>query len=179
MESGKDALREKMEEMGQDERIDLNVQTAIGIFKTLTGNKEMKGLTVEEKWKLLCEAQPEFTRCYPIVCFSMLDETFHPEIFRRWLYRLEKDPGKGMDGYCERQADYSMMLFKKRNTRWTPDQAKLAWDRTYNMLKSEQKSMESAEKNAREKQEIEKTQHNKELRDGLYKFIMHHKDDSK
>lgn len=180
MDVDKNALRAEMENMSAEDRINLQVETATGIYKTLTHNEEMKKLSVEEKWELLCKAQPEFTRCYPVICIAMLDERYHPDVFRRWLHRLEKNPGKGMDGYCERQADYSMMLFKKLNPGWNKKQAKGVWDSTYTMLKKEQKSVEKAEKTAREKQEIERKQFDKELYDEFFAFLIrNNEDDSK
>lgn len=177
MEIDKNALREKMEKMPADERINLHVEKATGIYKTLTYSEEMKNISIEEKWELLCKAQPDFTRCYPIICIAMLDGRYHPEVFRRWLHILEKNPGKGMDGYCEKQADYSKMLFKKLNPKWTKKQAQNVWDSTYKMLKSEQKSVENAAETAKEQQQAEKEQFTKELYDEFYNYVIKNNND--
>lgn len=162
-------------DMPKEERIRLQVETATAIFKRLNESEEMKYIDIDKKWELLCEAQPEFTRCYPVVCIAMIDGRFHPETFELWLERLEHDPGKGMDGYCERQADYSRMLFKKLTRGWTPEQAKIIWKTTYDMLKKEQKGMEKAEKDATEKQKEERAKYDDELRNEFYKYLLNNK----
>lgn len=165
-------MREKMNSMSQEERIELQVKEATRLFEILTYNEDIKRLSHEERWKLLCEAQPEFTRCYPIICINMLEGKFHPKVFELWLQRLEKDPGKGMEGYCERQADYAKMLFRKYNKRAPEKHAKAVWKHTFDMMRNEQKNMEEAEKNASEKQKEERAKFDEELRNELYEYLL-------
>lgn len=157
------------------ERHDAQVKTALSLFKILRDNKEISKLNAEDRWSLLCKAQPEFTRCYPLICIHMLEDQFHPQVFRSWLERLEKDPGKGMEGYCERQADYAKMLYKKLNTHWTRKEADQVWQNAYDMLKKEQENIENVEKDAKELQEEEREKFDSELRKEFYDYVLNSK----
>jgi hypothetical protein len=60
--------------------------------------------------QFLINKYPEFSRCYPVVLRWMASFRYKRHVFEQFLDKLERDPGKGMEGYIERQADYAMLL---------------------------------------------------------------------
>ena len=142
------------------------------LFRDVCLNKDFQKLSPENKWEQIQQRYPDFVRCYPVIVMKMVEGIYSSKCFRLWLEKLRKDPGSGMDGVCERQADYARMLFKMTTKGWTPEQAKGVWKIYYDKMKEETDRITNAEKDARDELDHEKEEMLNERRNEIYEFLL-------
>jgi len=111
------------------------------------------------RYKVVSGKYPNFAQAYPIVIRYLARELkYNRKAFKKFLDKLEKDPGKGMQGFMERQADYARFLYiadhegKHPNMRYANELWRMEYD---NMSKWHKKLLEE-EKQAKNEFEEEK-----------------------
>lgn len=114
----------------------------------------------KERYETFFKAHGDFARAYPLVFrYMIMDIRYSPRAFRKFLDVLQKDPGKGMEGYIERQADYARFLYMDLNRKKHPSAKKAykVWEAARDDLMKYYNKMLEDEKEARnEFEELEK-----------------------
>ena len=91
------------------------IEVAAGIFKIISDPSIVKITTADERHKMCIEKNKNFAQAFPLVLSKMSrDLAYNESAFRKFLDKLHRDPGQGMDGVIERQADYAMYLYQEQ-----------------------------------------------------------------
>jgi hypothetical protein len=72
----------------------------------------------KQRYQHLCGKYKTFAQAFP-VCLRFLacDIRYNHRAFERFLEKQRVDPGKGMDGFINRQADYARFLYEEETRR--------------------------------------------------------------
>ena len=122
------------------------INLANAIYKILQDPKlqEMDG---NERHNLILKKYPSFSNAYPLVVKYMAkDLKYNENAFRKLLNKLRKDPGKGMKGFIERQAEYAKFWYiescKKLNKHIDMKEANKYMQLEYNHMSKQLKKIE-------------------------------------
>lgn len=155
-----------------------NKQEAIDLANSLFAlvRKELKDMDPLERFNLLRSKYPNFSQAYPTVIRMMaVNLSYNEKAFRRFFAALERDPGKGIEGFIERQADYAKFLYieecKAKHIHWDMKKAEAVWRAEYKIMKEHADRIREEEAKARSKFAEEKARHLKERRQELLQFI--------
>lgn len=113
-------LESKIKEgIAREHEIEKNKREAIDIaakiFEIISNPEIVKITTPDERHKMCIEKNKNFAQAFPLVLSKMSrDLAYNEKAFRKFLDKLHKDPGQGMDGVIERQADYAMYLYQEQ-----------------------------------------------------------------
>jgi hypothetical protein len=134
--------------------------------------KEVKDPTVRHK--MLMEKYPNFSQAYPVVLrYLSRDLKYSRNAFKQFLDKLETNPGKGMLGFIERQADYAKFLYLDIHKGKHPDKKKAnaIWQFEYNNMTKWHKKMLDEEECAKNEFEEEKIENLEKKRAELLDFV--------
>jgi hypothetical protein len=129
-----------------------------------------------ERYNILCKKYPTFAQAYP-VCLRMIamNVKYSERAFRRFLEKQRDDPGKGMSGYIERQADYARFLYEEdcrtRRRHINYETAKRIWDEEYKALKHWVTTIEEQESKSKNEYEEEHAKHLAQRRRELLDYM--------
>lgn len=163
--------------MNQELDNERNKQEAIDLAKALFSivRSDLQTLDPVERYEILCKKYPNFSRTYPIVMHYMADGRYNEKAFRRFFAALEHDPGKGIEGFIERQADYAKFLYieesKAKHRHWDMKTANAIWTTEYRRMKDAADKIKKEEEEAKSKFAEEKMRHLEERRKELLDFI--------
>lgn len=123
---------------------------------------------------------PNFAKLYPVpLAYLVQVPIYSPKAFEKMLKKIETNPGKGIEGFNERQADYAKYLYmetaKRENGRYIAKKAQEVWQSVYNNLHAQVKEIKEAEKKAKSEFEEESLKHLNEKRNELRNFILKQK----
>jgi hypothetical protein len=124
--------------------------------------------------KLLVDKYPNFAQAYPVVLrWLARDLKYKKEAFKQFLDKLEKDPGKGMEGFMERQADYARFLYISWHKGKHPNMkaANRLWKIEYENMNKWHKKLLEEEKSARNEFEEEEAENLEKKRTELLDFV--------
>ncbi len=147
------------------EDVEKNINEALLLAKLIydiVSDKEfIKQYDADTRHNILIQKYPNFANAYPVILRLIArDSKYNEKAFRKFLYKLRDDPGKGMDGFISRQADYAKFLYiencKKFGKHWNMTDAGKIWDIEYSHMKKTVKKIEEDEKLARNEFEDEK-----------------------
>lgn len=101
--------------MSQGEQNEVNKLQAIdlanNIYKVVMDERFRK-VPPDIRHKIVAQKYANFAQVYPVVLrWLSRDLKYSEKAFRTWLDRLEKNPGSGMEGFIEKQADYARVLY--------------------------------------------------------------------
>lgn len=154
-----------MSEVEKNNEVEKNIDDALTLAKLMFAgiiNKDfIKEYDADARHKFLIDKYPNFANGYPVILRLMArDLKYNENAFRKFLYKLRDDPGKGMEGFIERQADYAKLLYiedsKKNRRHWDFKTAGEIWNVEYSQMKKTLKKIEADEKAARNEFEDEK-----------------------
>ena len=92
--------------------VEIAIDLAGKIYKVVTDERFVK-LDGEVKLRFMAKKYDNFYRAYPsVINYMVLKGWYSENAFRKFFQKMLKDPGKGMEGYIERQADYVVFLYK-------------------------------------------------------------------
>jgi len=133
-------------------------------------------IDIESQYDFLLKKYPSFSRTFQIVLHKMVFERrYLTSAFKRFLDKLHSNPGKGMEGFIERQADYAKFLYieecKLSGRRYDANIAKKIWEKECNFMWSEYKKILETEKSITNEFEKEEAKHNKERKQELFEFM--------
>lgn len=157
-----------------------NIQNALEmagkLFKVISDPEFVKETDAEARHKIVAEKYPHFTRAYPRIAAIMTrDLRYNETAFRKYLYKLKKDPGRGMDGFIACQADYVKFLYieecRMNGKHWSIVRANEIWRAEYTQMNKFVKRIQEEEKKAKN-EFAEEQQKNLEIkRRELLEFI--------
>lgn len=169
------SIQGKSKEEELEENIRQSINFAKDVFAIATNEKYMKSTTPETRYEELCKRYPEFAKAYPVVINKIAQGFYNERAFRRFLNRQRENPGKGMEGFIERQADYAKFLYeeecKAKRRHINMKEANLRWEMEHRQLKKWIKNIKKDEEEMKNQFEDEQKDHLDARRDELLRFI--------
>lgn len=172
--------QKKKEKMSKEEMEEKNTKDALelakAIFNTVTDERFFKEYDEDMRHKVVIKKYPNFAQAYPVVLRLIArDLKYNENAFKKFLAKLKTDPGKGMEGFIERQADYAKLLYiedcKTFGRHWNMKQANKIWNIEYSHMKKWYKKLQEDEKSAKNEFEEEQEKHLEVKRKELLDFI--------
>lgn len=153
-----------------------SVKLADAMFKTIQ-NEEFLKLEPEDRHKLLIEKYPNFSRMYPVILRLMArDLKYDRKAFTMFLDYLEKNPGKGMEGFMNCQCMYPKFLYmvetKKRGAHINTKIANQIYNIEYENMNKVMKEIQKKEKEAKNEFKEETERNTEILRKELLQFAL-------
>ena len=173
-QSSQSSQKTKEEEL--NENIRQSIELANDIYKVVIDPKYFAATTGQTRYEELNKRYPTFAQHYP-VCLRIMahDGKYNEKAFRRFLDKQRKDPGKGMAGFIERQADYARFLYeeeiKARGGHINIKHAQHIWNEEYRALKKWTDKLKKDEEDAKSMYEAEQNKHDEQRRDELLRFL--------
>lgn len=140
------------------ERLDeQNIRDAITmagmLFKAIL-DPEFAKVEPETRQQIIAKKYPNFNQAYPLITTIMArDLKYNENAFRKYLYKLRDDPGKGMEGFIACQANYVKFLYieecKSTGRHWSVVRANQIWQVEYSRMNSQIKKIQEEEKKAK------------------------------
>lgn len=174
------SVQEAREAIAREKEIEKNkreaVEAAASIFKIVTNPSFANQLNADQRHQVCVEKNKGFAQAFPLVLSKMArDFAYSEKAFRRFLDKLHKDPGKGMDGIIERQADYAGYLYeelcrangKHVNTKTRRD----IWQTEYQQMYQWMKDIKKQEKKAKSELDEESKKSLEERKNELLEFL--------
>lgn len=167
-------------EISKDEKEDANIKEALelakNIHKIVLDPRFNQAYDEETRHKVVMKKYPNFANAYPIILrFIARDLKYNENAFKKFLNKLKVDPGKGMEGFIERQSDYAKFLYiedsKKNGRHWSIKKANQIWNIEYNNMNSWMKKIKKEEESAKNEFEEEKKKNLEIKRKELLEFI--------
>jgi hypothetical protein len=181
MDQQDEAAKQKIQdEVNRDRELEKNkreaIEAAAKIFKIVSNPSFAANTTPDERHHICVEKNKGFAQAFPLVLSKMSRDLLYNETaFRRFLDKLHRDPGKGMDGFIERQADYAAFLYeelsraqgrhvdtRKRREIWQTEHGQM-----YRWMRDIQKSEKRAKNEFEEESQKSLDERKKELLDFL------------
>jgi len=188
MENNKEFIPlKKYEDMTPEERISemsrmrlATLDLADRLYKTATDDKLVKTVHPNKRLNAFRSRYPNFARLYPVVlAYLVQGPLYSRKCFEKILKKIEVNPGSGIEGFNERQADYAKYLYiemeKKQTGHYDNKKAKQIWVDTYDELNSEVKKIRKIEEEKKSEFEAEGKKHLLEKRAELRDFILKQK----
>lgn len=165
----------KSKEAQEEENINLALDLAGKIFKIVKDPRFLE-LEPEIRHKVLVNKYQNFANAYPVILrFIARDVKYQEKAFRRFLEGLRRDPGKGMDGFIEHQANYAKYLYmedaRANGTHWNMSKANTIWKIEYEHMKKFLKKIKDDEAKAKNEFEEESKKHLTQKRSEFLKFL--------
>lgn len=167
-------------ETEKNKEINKNIEDAIklagDIFKVVSDKQFIEKFDEDTRHKVVVDKYPNFSKAYPlIVRYIARDLKYSEKAFRKFLDKLKTNPGKGMQGFIERQADYAKYLYiedhKQYGRPWSAEKAKQIWELEYNNMNSSIKKLEKEEKLAKNEFKEERERNVKQKKKELLDFV--------
>lgn len=171
-----DISSSKTKEEELAENIRQSIELANDIFKAVSNPDYFNTTTGQTRYEELNKRYPTFAQHYP-VCLRLMahDGKYNEKAFRRFLDKQRKDPGKGMMGFIERQADYARFLYeeetKARGGHINMKHASHIWGEEYKALKKWVDKLKKDEEDAKNMYETEQNKHDEQRREELLQFF--------
>lgn len=177
---GESVKSQILEGLDQNREIEVNkleaLKMAAQLFEIVSNPEIINSTTPEERHKALIEKAKSFSDAFPIVVSKMAREVIYNEnAFRKYLDKLHTNPGKGMEGFIERQADYVKFLYieecKANKRHWNSKTANLIWQTEHSHMSKWMKKVKKQEEEARNEFEEEEKRHLEERRNELFEWL--------
>ncbi len=168
-----DAIQQEKEiEKNKREAIDV----AAKIFKVVTNPSFANQLDADQRHYVCVEKNKGFAQAFPLVLSKMArDFAYSEKAFRRFLDKQHRDPGKGMEGIIERQADYAAYLYeelcKEEGKHYNMKTRKNIWQSEYQQMYSWMRDIKKQEKQAKNELEEESKKALEEKKNELLEFL--------
>lgn len=152
------------------------IKLAERIF-TIVKNKEFVEKTDEQqRFRILTQKYPNFSNAYPIILrYMAMNLRYNSTAFRRFLDRLETNPGKGMEGFIDCQALYAKYLYieecKENGLHWDNKKANEIYKAEFKGMNDYVKKIKQQEKEAKNEYAEESERHLEEKRRELLDFL--------
>lgn len=159
---------------------EINFKAALDLAKDIYKvclHPEFQKYDPDVRHKVVVGKYPQFSQAYPIILrFIARDLKYNEKAFRKFLEKLRINPGKGMQGFIERQADYAKFLYiedcKANGRHWSSKKANQFWNIEYEHMHKWVKKLEKDEDLAKNEFEKESQENLEKLRDELYDFVI-------
>jgi hypothetical protein len=130
----------------------------------------------KQRYQHLCGKYKTFAQAFP-VCLRFLacDIRYNHRAFERFLEKQRVDPGKGMDGFINRQADYARFLYeeetRRRRGHISVKMAGRIWQEEYKHLSHWMKDIQKKEELGKNEYEQEHEEHTVQRKKELLSFL--------
>lgn len=171
---------EILEEIKKEKEVEQNkrdaIQLATRLFNVIRNPELVANSTPDQRHKLCIEKARSLAEAFPLVVVKLSrDLDYNEKAFRKFLDRLHQDPGKGMEGVMERQADYAKFLYiencRAKNVHLNMKRAQEIWNHEYKHMKKWVKKTKEQEKSAKSEFEEEQKKHLDERKQELFDFL--------
>jgi hypothetical protein len=164
--------REKEIEKNKREAIEI----AAKIFKIVKNPAFVNQLDADQRHAICVEKNKGFAQAFPLVLSKMSrDLAYSEKAFQRFLDKLHKDPGKGMEGIIERQADYAAYLYeelcKEQGKHYNMKTRRDIWQLEYQQMYKWMRDIKKQEKQAKNELEEESKKALEERKNELLEFL--------
>lgn len=169
-----------MSDMDKEREIEKNkreaIEAAAKIFKVVTNPSFATQLDADQRHAVCVEKNKGFAQAFPLVLSKIAREfRYNETAFRRFLDKLHRDPGKGMEGVIERQADYAGYLYEEtcraNGKHYNNKTRKDIWQTEYQQMYSWMRDIKKQEKKAKNEFEEESKKGLDERRTELLSFL--------
>lgn len=151
------------------------LELASKIYKVIMDPKFRKAVSDPNiRHRMIVQKYPNFAQAYPVVLrYLSRDLKYNSRAFRLFLDKLERDPGKGMQGFIERQADYARYLYLEinKNNHANRKAADKLWTMEYENMSKWHKKLLEEEKSAKNEFADESQENIEAKRKELLDFI--------
>jgi len=159
-----------------EKNIEEALTLAKNIFAVIKNPEFVKNYDADTRHQVVIKKYPNFASAYPIILkYLARDLKYNEKAFRRFLNKIKVDPGKGMEGFIERQADYAKFLYiedcKAIRQHWSMKIASSIWSTEYNHMYKMLKKMKKDEKEAKNEFEEEEKKNLEVKKQELLDFI--------
>jgi hypothetical protein len=174
MESPPETSKLSLAEQNEQNKL-AALKLAGDIYRVVTDPRFLQQVpNPETRQKVVSKKYPNFAQAYPVILrWLARDLKYSRRAFKKFLEKLEKDPGKGMEGFIERQADYVRFLYMDLNRGKHPSQriANELWRMEYENMMKWYKKIKEEEKSARNEYEEEEAKNLEIKRQELLDFV--------
>lgn len=173
-------MQETLESINREKEIEKNkreaIEIAAKIFKIVTNPSFANELDADQRHYVCVEKNKGFAQAFPLVLSKMArDFAYSEKAFRRFLDKLHKDPGKGMDGLIERQADYAAYLYeelcREQGKHYNMKTRRDIYQSEYQQMHQWMKDIKKQEKQAKNELEEESKKSLDERKNELLEFL--------
>jgi hypothetical protein len=152
------------------------IETAAKIFKIVKNPTFVSELDADQRHAICVEKNKGFAQAFPLVLSKMArDFAYSEKAFIRFLDKLNRDPGKGMEGIIERQADYAAYLYeelcKEQGKHYNMKTRKDIWQLEYQQMYQWMRDIKKQEKKAKSELEEESKKALEEKKNELLEFL--------
>ena len=174
------SVQEARDAINREKEIEKNKREAIAvaaqIFKVVTNPSFANELDADQRHYVCVEKNKSFAQAFPLVLSKIArDFAYSEKAFRRFLDKLHSDPGKGMEGVIERQADYAAYLYeelcKEQGKHYNMKTRRDIWQSEYQQMHRWMKDIQKQERQAKSELEEESKKALKERKDELLEFL--------
>jgi hypothetical protein len=140
-------------------------------------DERLQTLEAMKRHKIAVVKYPNFAQAYPVILrWLARDLKYYERAFRTFLDKLEKSPGKGMEGFIERQADYSRILYledcKQNHLHPNMSHANKLFQAEHAAMMKSYKKIREEERLAKNEFEEESADNIRKCRQGLLDFVL-------
>lgn len=164
----------KSKEEELEENIRQSINFAKDVFDIATNKKYVESTTAKTRYEELCKRYPEFTKAYPVCVNHIANGRYNERAFRRFLNRQRDNPGKGMEGFIERQCDYAKYLYEEEaraKGHIDKKKANMIWQLQHRDLKKWMKDIQKDEEEMKNQFEDEQKSHLDQKRREFLDFL--------
>ncbi len=159
-----------------EENIRNAIKTAADIYRLVSNSYVSENTSVESRYNMCLEKYKSFAQAFPVVLAKMVIENRYNETaFLKFLEKIQKNPGKGIEGLMSSQADYAKMLYieecKAVGRKWSAKRAKDIWEQQYRELEQKAKDVKRQEEAARSEYEENEKKYLVERRAELLEYL--------
>ena len=152
------------------------IEMANKLWQVLTHVEQFKQASAEARHEWVVENAKSFAQAFPLVAAKMAREFRYKEkAFVKFLDKMYADPGKGMDGVIENQANYAKFLYieecRAAGKHVNYKIAKQVWEQEHGNMSAWVKKIKKSEKQAKNEYTEEEQKHTQERRAELLEFI--------
>ncbi len=152
------------------------IRMAAEIHKVVSNPLIIQNTDVESRYNMCLEKYKGFAQSFPVILAKMVIENRYNETaFIRYLDRVQKNPGKGLEGLMSGQADYAKFLYieecKAAGKKWSGKYAKQIWEHEYNELNQRAKDIKKQEEQARNEYEENEKKYLAERKTELLNYL--------
>lgn len=141
-------------------------------FKLRSKTTDFKALTTDQQLDFYQKNYHQFTMNFPLVLRYMIQmNQFNSKAFTRYVTKMQSNPYRSEEEYCERQANYVKFLYMELSNTRNMKSAQKVWQEAKDMLMDEVKVFKDTEKKIKEKLEKNKKKSSMEKRKELKRLL--------
>lgn len=159
-----------------------SIEMAAKIFKIISHPDIVNETTPKERHDLCVKKSKNFANAYPLVLAKMSRElSYNEKAFSRFLDKMHREPGKGMEGVMFHQSNYAKLLYieecKRRGVHYNMKKANEIFKMEYEHMNKWVKDIKEKETEVKSEYGEEQKRHLQEKRDELLSWMQQANDE--